>query len=144
MRITVTKPCKLQDVEKVREIIDAYFREREEQQEVRELKNGDKRVYRIPPSIYSLCKRLGISEELFSRWTSGSRDDVPENANPEICELLADAKRRIIEELYEGLALEYWNERLILAQLTKFGIIGSEEQDKHVTIRIQGSDSWSE
>lgn len=141
---TVTRPCKLQDPEEVRQIIDEYFREREEKQEVRELKNGDKRVYRTPPSIYSLCKKLGITEELFSRWTSESRDDVPKNADSQICELLTDAKKRIIEELYEGLALEYWNERLILAQLTKFGIIGSEEQDKHVTIRIQGSDSWSE
>lgn len=140
---TVTKPCKLQDVEKVRETIDAYFREREEQQEVRELKNGDKRVYRIPPSIYSLCKKLGISEDTFANYTNPDAR-TPENINPEIVGLLTDAKRRIIEELYTGLALEYWNERLILAQLTKFGIIGNEESEKTVTIRIQGNDSWSE
>ena len=140
----ITRPCKLQDPVKVQEVIDNYFQKRQEEQEVRELKNGDKRVYRVPPSVYSLCKELGISEELFSRWTSGNRDDVPENANPEIRELLADARRRIIEELYEGLALGYWNERLIMAQLAKFGIIGRDDDNQTVTIRIQGNDSWSE
>lgn len=42
----VTRPCKLQekDYERLEKLIDEYFSEREEKQEVRELKNGDKRV----------------------------------------------------------------------------------------------------
>lgn len=144
MRITVTKPCKLQNPEEVQRIVDDYFREREERQEVRELRNGDKRVYREPPSVYRLSKKLGISDDTFYRMVNDDYTEDRESYNKEICGILADAKKRIIQELYDGLALEYWNERLILAQLTKFGIIGSEDTNHTVTISIQGKESWSE
>ena len=144
MRTTVTRPCKLQDPEEVQRIVDQYFLEREDNQEVRELKNGDKRVYREPPSVYRLSKKLGISDDTFYRMVNEDYTDDRESYNKEICGILADAKKRIIQELYDGLALGYWNERLILAQLAKFGIIGSEDQDKHITISIQGKESWSE
>lgn len=140
----VTRPCKLQDPVKVQEIVDNYFRKREQEQEVRELKNGDKRVYRQPPSIYRLSKDLGIDDQTFYRYVNDDYTENRESYNKQICDILADAKQRIINELYEGLALGYWNERLIMAQLAKFGIIGSDDGDRHITISIQGKESWSE
>ena len=140
----ITRPCKLQDPVKVQEVIDNYFQKRQEEQEVRELKNGDKRVYREPPSIYRLSKELGIDDMTFYRYVNDEYTEGKESYNKEICAILADAKQRIINELYEGLALGYWNERLIMAQLAKFGIIGRDDDNQTVTIRIQGSDSWSE
>ena len=144
MITTVTRPCKLQNPEEVQRIVDEYFQERENRQEIRELKNGDKRIYREPPSIYRLSKKLGITDDTFYRYVNDDYTGERESYNKEICSILADAKKRIIQELYDGLALGYWNERLILAQLAKFGIIGSEDSDKHVTITIQGKESWSE
>lgn len=140
----ITRPCKLQDPEEVQRIVDEYFQERENKQEIRELKNGDKRIYREPPSIYRLSKKLGITDDTFYRYVNDDYTGDRESYNKEICNILADAKKRIIQELYDGLALGYWNERLILAQLAKFGIIGSEDGDKHVTVTIQGKESWSE
>lgn len=141
----VTRPCSLSDVSHVREVIDNYFYEREKQQEVRELKNGDKRVYRTPPSIYALCCALGISEMTFSRYINKEFED-DENENKaykrEICELLADAKNRIIQELYEGVCLGYWNERVVMAQLQKFGVIGNDTENHEVKVVIQGNEDW--
>jgi len=141
----VTRPCSLNDVDKVSNAINEYFQKRVEQQEVRELKNGDKRVYRTPPSIYALCKHLGISEMTFSRYLNKEfEDDETENKayNKEICELLADAKQRIIQELYEGVCLGFWNERVVMAQLQKFGVIGLDTENHEVKVVIQGNEDW--
>ena len=141
-----TRPCELNDPKQVEILIDEYFRERLESQEVRELKNGDKRVYRTPPLLFGLAKKLGVSQRTLLRYTEKAYDedeDFSRSYKSEICQLLADAKERIIEELTEGVALGYWNERLVLAQLTHFGVLG--EQEKHeVKVVIQGSDAWSE
>ena len=140
----VTRHCKLQDPVKVQETVDNYFRKREEEQEVRELKNGDKRVYREPPSKYRLCKALGIDADTFDRYTNSEYTGDRESYNKEICGILTDARQRIIDELTEGVLLGYWNDRVCAAMLTKFGVIGSEEQNRTVTINIQGNESWSE
>jgi len=138
----ITKSCKLQDPEKVRKAIEEYFSQREKDQEVRELKNGDKRVYRTPPSIWALCQHLGISEDTFARHTAND-EDIPESYNKEICGLLVYAKQRIINELYEGVCLGYWNEKVVMAQLQKFGVIGDTEADTTVKIIMQGDPNWS-
>lgn len=139
-----TRPCKLQDPDKVKADIDKYFEDRVKQQEVRELKNGDKRVYRKPPSIYSLSKAIGIDEDSFFRYIDDEYTEGREAYNQEICGLLRDAKRRIIDELTEGVSLGYWTEKIVLAQLAKFGVIGESDADKTVRIVIQGNNSWSE
>lgn len=139
----LTRPCKLQDPKKVQEIVDKYFSEREKNQEVRELKNGDKRVYRIPPSIWSLSQKLGIKDECFREYISPENEDNPAY-NKEITAILRYAKERIINELYEGVQLGYWNEKVTMAQLAKFGVIGDNTEEKAVKIVIQGSASWSE
>lgn len=136
----VTRPCKLQDPEKVQEIVDNYFAEREAEQEVRELKNGDKRVYRIPPSIYSLASKLGLTRQAFYDYIDQS--NTSEAYNKEIINILTDAKERIIEELTEGVLLGYWNERVVMAQLQKFGVIGSDVNNHDVKVIIQGSSEW--
>jgi len=138
----LTRPCKLQDPVKVQAIVDAYFADREEQQEVRELKNGDKRIYRKPPSIWSLSKKLGITDDCFREYISEDAENN-EAYNKEIIAILRDAKQRIIDELYEGVACGYWTEKIILAQLQKFGVIGDTD-DHQVKVVIQGSNSWSE
>jgi len=139
----VTRPCKLQDPIKVQEIVDAYFSEREEQQEVRDLKNGDKRVYREPPSVYRLASKLGITRQAFYDYISGERDDH-EAYNKKIIDILTDARERIINELSEGVLLGYWNDRVASAMLVKFGVIGPTEDTKEVKITIQGNNSWAE
>ena len=136
-----TKPCKLQDPNKVKLDIDRYFQDRLDSQEVRELKNGDKKVYRKPPSIFGLCEYLGISEDTFANYTNPEARN-PETINHEIVGLLKHAKKKIIEELYEGVSLGYWTEKIVLAQLTKFGVIG-EDTDTTVKVVIQGSPDWS-
>lgn len=139
----LTRPCKLQDPKKVQEIVDAYFSEREAQQEVRELKNGDKRVYRTPPSIYALSKKLGITRDAFYDYTSGKNDDN-EAYNKEIIRILLDARERIIDELKEGVMLGYWNDRVTAAMLVKYGEIGPAEDTKEVKIVMQCKEAWSE
>lgn len=139
----LTRPCKLQDPKKVQEAVDAYFSEREAEQEVRELKNGDKRVYRTPPSVYALSKKLGITRDCFYDYVSGENDDN-EAYNKEIILILRDAKERIIDELKEGVMLGYWNDRVTAAMLVKYGEIGPAEDSKEVKIVIQGSESWSQ
>lgn len=143
-----TKPCLLSDPVVVEKLIDEYFAEREQQQEVRELKNGDKRVYRTPPSLYGLATKLGVDKRTLLRYLD---KDVETDENyvgegsyqTEICRLLIDARERIIEELTEGVALGYWNERLVLAQLAHFGVLGTQDTTE-VKVLIQGSDKWSE
>lgn len=146
--MAITRPCALQDPKKVKRIVDAYFSDREKQQEVRELKNGDKRVYRIPPSIWALSRLLGITDDTFRRYVdedyTQDRDAYNTETQKEICSILADAKERIIQELYEGVQLGYWNERVSMAQLQKFGVIGSESDSRDVKVIIQGSNTWSE
>lgn len=137
----ITRPLKLQDVDYVRQQVDKYFQDRKDNEEVRELKNGDKRIYRKPPSIFGLCEYLGISTDAFDDYIR--QENEAYKAIPEISGILAHAKQLIIEELYEGVALGYWNERLVLAQLAKFGVLTNEE--KHdIVIKIDGKDSWSE
>ena len=144
----ITRPCKLQDPVKVQEIVDEYFRKRESEQEVRELKNGDKRVYRTPPSLYGLARDLGVSYKVLWEYLQDDSDDDSEQMKSEtlkeIRNIVRDAKDRIIQELTEGVSLGYWTEKIVLAQLTRFGVIGETESEHAVTIRIQGSDSWSE
>ena len=139
----ITRPCKLQDPKQVKEIVDAYFSDREAQQEVRELKNGDKRVYRTPPSIYGLASKLGITRQAFYDYTDGSNDEN-ESYSKEIIDILKDARERIINELSEGVLLGYWNDRVASAMLVKYGEIGPTEDSKEVKIVIQGSESWSQ
>lgn len=142
----ITRPCKLQeeDYDAIEKKINDYFSEREEKQEVRELKNGDKRVYREPPSKYRLCKKLGIDTDTFDRYTNEEYTESRESYSQEICGLLIDAKKRIVEELTEGVLLGYWNDRVASAMLAKFGVIGPVEDSKEVKIVIQGSESWSQ
>lgn len=140
----ITRPCKLQDPEKVQAIVDAYFSEREEQQEVRELKNGDKRVYRIPPSIWALSQKLGITDDAFREYIDPEHTENSEAYNKQIISILMYAKQRIINELYEGVCLGYWNEKVVMAQLQKFGVIGVDTTENTVKVVIQGSNSWSE
>ena len=139
----VTRPCKLQDPVKVQEIVDAYFSEREEKQEVRQLKNGDKRVYREPPSVYRLAAKLGITRQAFYDYIGGERDDH-EAYNKEIIDILTDARERIVNELKEGVLLGYWNDRVASAMLVKYGEIGPTEDTREVKITIQGNNSWAE
>ena len=142
----VTRPCKLQekDYERLEKLIDEYFSEREEKQEVRELKNGDKRVYREPPSKYRLCKKIGIDTDTFDRYVNQEYTEDRESYSERICGLLIDAKKRIINELSEGVLLGYWNDRVASAMLVKFGVIGSTEDVKEFKITIQGDSSWAE
>lgn len=142
----VTRPCKLQesDYDELKKLIDEYFSEREEQQEVRELKNGDKRVYREPPSKYRLCKKIGIDTDTFDRYVNQEYTEKRESYSEKICGLLMDAKQRVIDELTEGVLLGYWNDRVASAMLVKFGVIGTVEETKTVTINIQGKESWAE
>lgn len=142
----ITRPTKLQDPDKVREIVNNYFAKRLNEQEVRELKNGDKRIYRTPPSIWSLARELGISYKTFWEYVDNERNDQIDSMNTEalreIRNTLADAKERIIQELYEGVCLGYWNERVVMAQLARFGVIGTEESHE-VKVVIQGNNDWS-
>ena len=142
----ITRHCKLQesDYDNLVKLIDEYFSEREENQEVRELKNGDKRVYREPPSKYRLCKKIGIDTDTFDRYVNEEYTENRESYSKKICGLLMDAKQRIINELSEGVLLGYWNDRVASAMLVKFGVIGPVEDTKEVKITIQGSDSWAE
>lgn len=142
----VTRPCKLQekDYERLEKLIDEYFSEREEKQEVRELKNGDKRVYREPPSKYRLCKKIGIDTDTFDRYVNQEYTEDRESYSEKICGLLIDAKKRIINELSEGVLLGYWNDRVASAMLVKFGVIGPTEDSREVKITIQGNSSWAE
>lgn len=135
----ITKPCKLNDPVIVQKLVDEYFTEREEAQEVRELKSGDKRVYRTPPSVLGLSKKLGISHDSFYRYCD---EDSP-NYSKEICNILTYAKERISQELLEGIQMGYWNEKVTMAQLQKYGYLGSFEEDKTVKVVIQGSPDWS-
>lgn len=141
-----TRPCKWQaeNYNELKRLIDEYFSERKESQEVRELKNGDKRVYRTPPSKYGLCQKLGIDTDTFDRYTDADYTEGRESYNKEICGLLVDARERIINELYEGALLGYWDSRITAAQLVKFGIIGSDSEVHEVKVTIQGDKSWSE
>lgn len=142
----ITRPCKLQesDYEKLEKLIDEYFSEREEAQEVRQLRNGDKRVYREPPSKYRLCKKIGIDTDTFDRYVNPEYTEGKESYSEKICGLLMDAKKRIIDELTEGVLLGYWNDRVASAMLAKFGVIGPTEDSREVKITIQGSDSWAQ
>ena len=139
----LTRPCKLQDPVMVQKIVDEYFTERKEQEEVRELKNGDKRVYRTPPSIYGLASKLGISRQTFYDYTDGSNSEN-EAYSKEIMDILTDARERIINELSEGVLLGYWNDKVASAMLVKYGEIGSTEDNRTLTINIQSKESWAE
>lgn len=141
----ITRHCKLQekDYDELEKLIDEYFSEREEKQEVRELKNGDKRVYREPPSKYRLCKKIGIDTDTFDRYVNEEYTEGRESYSKKICGLLMDAKKRIINELSEGVLLGYWNDRVASAMLVKFGVIGPTEDIQEVKITIQGSDAWA-
>lgn len=142
----VTRPCKLQekDYDSISKKIDEYFSEREAKQEVLLLKNGDKRVYREPPSKYRLCKKLGIDTDTFDRYVNKEYTEDRESYSEKICGLLMDAKQRIIEELTEGVLLGYWNDRVASAMLAKFGVIGPVEDTKEVKIVMQCKEAWSE
>lgn len=134
----MSKQLKLTDINFVRKQIAKYFSDREQQQEVRELRNGDKRVYRTPPSILGLCKYLGISHDCF--------DDMinmrSEKYDAEISEALIDARDCIAQELLEGIQLGYWNEKITFAQLVSLGVLGNES-DSTVKVIIQGDSEWS-
>ena len=136
----ITRPCKLQDPVKVREIVNEYFVEREKEQEVRELKNGDKRVYREPPSVYKLASKLGLTRQAFYDYVDES--NTSEAYNKEIVDILIDARERIIDELTEGVLLGYWNDKVASAMLAKFGVIGSDVDNNSVKVIIQGSNEW--
>lgn len=56
----LTRPCKLQDPVKVQKIVDAYFSEREEQQEVRELKTVIN-VSIVLLQVYMLYQKSSVS-----------------------------------------------------------------------------------
>lgn len=135
----MASPMKLTDPVKVREIVENYFTERENAKEVLSLKNGDKRVYKTPPSVLGLCLKLGISREGFYRYI----DRESESYNKEICDTLTHAKDRIAQELLEGVLQGYWNEKVAMAQLAKYGELGDSDSEKTVKIIMQGSSDWS-
>ena len=141
----MTRPCQLTDPDKVQAAVNHYFNFREASQEVRELRNGDKRVYRTPPSVLGLCRALGISSDTFYRMVDDeSAGNQTGNYNSEICGILRDAKDRISQELLEGVQMGFWNEKVTMAQLAKYGELGVEDQDRTIRIVMQGSDSWSD
>ena len=138
----ITKPAKLNNPEEVQKLVDEYFTEREENQEVRELKNGDKKVYRNPPTMIGLAHKLGVTRQSLQAYINEESDEH-ETYNKEILSILRDAKTRIIDELIDGVAKGYWTEKIVLAMLTRYGEIGNDEDDKTVKVVIQGSPDWS-
>ena len=138
----ITKPCKLQDPIEVQKLVDSYFTDRENEKEVLSLKNGDKRIYKSPPTMIGLASKLGIDRRTLQDYISEESDSI-EAYNKEIVLILRNAKDRIIEELIDGVSKGYWTEKICLAMLTRYGEIGNDEEDKTVRIIMQGSNDWS-
>lgn len=135
----VTRPNKLNDPAEVQAAIDKYFQDRENNKEIRELKNGDKKIYKTPPSILGLCLALDINRDTF--YSIVNKEGV--NVNKEISDVLIHAKDRIAQELMEGVLMGYWNEKVSMAQLAKYGELNNDQEEKTVKIIMQGNNEWS-
>lgn len=133
------RPPKLQDPIALQQLVDSYFSEREEQKEIRELKNGDKKIYKTPPTLYGLATHLGITYQCLTEYLNGESEQY----SKEIIDILTRTKQRIIEELLDGVSQGIWTEKIVLAMLSRMGVIGDSDSEKTVKIIMQGDKDWS-